>query len=234
MTLMDEPTGGPPLPPVARPASRSRSVARQRLEAMARLAPSVLERTEALVQAIMGRFPRAMGLLILTAAVAIITFVLAGSIGLVILFAFDVSPQASRLWLYMAIPLWLAAAGLPLLLVRGGRISFGRGYRRLITRAAAGDRQAMWALVRAYLDGGQGLVKDPSQANWWLTLLADAGDAEAAFWLHEHHRKGIGTFRSEHQAERWLRQAAEMGHAKAKWLVGKAGQAGTAEPHPGP
>ena len=175
----------------------------------------------------MGNHPRVTGLLLVTAWLLIVGLVLSGSLFLVIAFAFTVSPEASKLVLGLCLGTWVAVL-VPLLMVVDRRTSMRRSTRRLLARAEAGDTDAMWRLVDGYLKGGQGLARDPSQANWWLQALAARGDGEAAFLLHQHVRSGIGTFRNPSGAQAWLSRAASLGHAGAAARVAR--QAADAAP----
>jgi len=182
----------------------------------------VFAKANGLALRLVERFPRGVGFLLLAAAALLVSTVLIGTIGLVIAFAFTVSPGASKMLLWLCFGLSISVA-IPILMLVERNTLMRHSTRRLITRAQAGNKEAAWRLVDGYLNGGYGVMKDPSQANWWLQQLASSGDSDAAYLLHEHYRDGIGVYRNSTGSKEWLNHAATLGHEKATALAKKEG-----------
>jgi TPR repeat protein len=182
----------------------------------------VFEKANGFALRLVERFPRGVAFFLLATAALLVSSVLVGTIGLVIAFAFTVSLEASKMVLWLCVGLSIAVA-IPLFMQVERNTLMRRSTRRLLTKAQAGNKEAAWRLVDGYLNGGYGLTKDPSQANWWLQQLASSGDSDAAYLLHEHYRDGIGIYRNITGAMEWLNHAATLGHEKATALVNKEG-----------
>ena len=70
-----------------------------------------------------------------------------------------------------------------------------------------------------YLQGGQGLPRDPLSAQLWFRRAAEAGDADSMAALAGMLASGHGCIRDPAQARRWFEAAAKAGHAgAADWL----------------
>ena len=82
---------------------------------------------------------------------------------------------------------------------------------KLIKKAEAGDTYSMQQLATRYLNGSRITPQDFSKALHWFTLLAEEGNAVAAFNTGLFYAKGAGTPRDFEKAEYWMRKAAELG-----------------------
>jgi TPR repeat protein len=68
-----------------------------------------------------------------------------------------------------------------------------------------------------------------AEANSWLEKAVDQGNMEAAFWLGDMLRKGLGAKRDETRGVALIRQSAKAGNANAQAMLGALywkGQAG--------
>ena len=59
-----------------------------------------------------------------------------------------------------------------------------------------------------------------------ITPLAEAGDADAQYWLGDMYDWGRGVATSDLEARKWYRRAAKAGHAKAQYRLGQIYQNG--------
>lgn len=126
-----------------------------------------------------------------------------------------------------AIGLYLAAFTLlvaPLLwlpkrFINGPEARMGGTLKRLIACAEAGEAPAALALARFYLEGGQGLPKDPLSARLWFRRAAEAGEPEAMAALGGMLASGHGGPPDPVQARGWFEAAEKAGHPGASdWL----------------
>jgi hypothetical protein len=83
-------------------------------------------------------------------------------------------------------------------------------------RVTAGMREAIAAYDRG----------DYAAAATELAPLAEAGDAEAQFYLAYLHEGGLGVEKDAGRAVEWYRRAAESGHDRAQFNLGLAYQDG--------
>jgi len=84
--------------------------------------------------------------------------------------------------------------------------------------ADKGNPEAQLILGKMYMMG-QGVPKDPEQANKWLKASAAQGNADAEFFLGAMYllpKKDIA------EGVKWLRLSAEQGMQDAQYLLGKA------------
>lgn len=83
----------------------------------------------------------------------------------------------------------------------------------IIDAAEEGDEDAMEALAQIYLNGDedQDIEPDPAKCVYWLTKLAETGDATAMYNLGLHYVKGHGVQRDFVKAVEWMEKAAEAG-----------------------
>jgi len=84
--------------------------------------------------------------------------------------------------------------------------------------ADKGNPEAQLILGKMYLMG-QGVPKDPEQANKWIKASAAQGNADAEFFLGAMYllpKKDIA------EGVKWLRLSAEQGMQDAQYLLGKA------------
>jgi hypothetical protein len=84
--------------------------------------------------------------------------------------------------------------------------------------ADKGNPEAQLILGKMYMMG-QGVPKDPEQANKWLKASAAQGNADAEFFLGAMYllpKKDIG------EGVKWLRLSADQGMQDAEYLLGKA------------
>ena len=91
--------------------------------------------------------------------------------------------------------------------------------------ADKGNPEAQLILGKMYLMG-QGVPKDPEQANKWLKASAAQGNADAEFFLGAMYllpKKDIA------EGVKWLRLSAEQGMQDAQYLLGKAYMTGDKE-----
>src|SRR5262249_34520322 len=84
--------------------------------------------------------------------------------------------------------------------------------------AEQGNADAQFILGKMYLKG-QGVPKDPEQANKWFRQAAAQGNADSQFFLgasyllpHKDIAEGV----------KWMRLSAEQGNQDAQLLLGKA------------
>jgi TPR repeat protein len=91
--------------------------------------------------------------------------------------------------------------------------------------ADKGNPEAQLILGKMYMMG-QGVPKDPEQANKWLKASAAQGNADAEFFLGAMYllpKKDIA------EGVKWLRLSAEQGMQDAQYLLGKAYMTGDKE-----
>ena len=86
-----------------------------------------------------------------------------------------------------------------------------------IAAAEEGDEDAMEALAQIYLNGDedQDIEPDLVKCVYWLTKLAEIGNATAMFNLGLHYAKGYGVKRNFAKAIEWMEKAAEAGDEDA-------------------
>ncbi|MBB3017789.1 hypothetical protein FHR70_000829 [Microvirga lupini] len=92
--------------------------------------------------------------------------------------------------------------------------------------AEAGSQPAMIEVARALMKGF-GTLADPALAKMWLERAAGLGSPEAMFELYRLH--DLGAKPNVREAERWLRQAAQSGHAAAMYRLAVRYQQGTSD-----
>lgn len=85
----------------------------------------------------------------------------------------------------------------------------------LIRRAAEGDPIAQYEYGRRLLTGQKGVPRDEQRAAAWLYPAAAGGYAPAQAALALCYERGLGMPRSESEALRWYRRAAEQGNGNA-------------------
>jgi hypothetical protein len=84
--------------------------------------------------------------------------------------------------------------------------------------AEQGNPDAQLFLGKMYLKG-QGVPKDPDQANKWFTQAAMQGNAESQFFLGAWY---LLPHRDIAEGLKWMRLSAEQGNQDAQLLLGKA------------
>jgi TPR repeat protein len=84
--------------------------------------------------------------------------------------------------------------------------------------AEQGNPDAQVFLGKMYLKG-QGVAKDPDQANKWFRQAAMQGNAESQFFLGAWY---LLPHRDVKEGLRWMRLSAEQGNQDAQLLLGKA------------
>jgi TPR repeat protein len=102
--------------------------------------------------------------------------------------------------------------------------------------AEAGDPQAAYHLAQAY-DHGQGVARDPHQANYWYRRAAAAGSPEAAYELGvaaENTERPDGTPEDINSAIGWYRQALAGGEERARERLAALGAGASEDPAPPP
>lgn len=104
-----------------------------------------------------------------------------------------------------------------LLMAEPGRQEEGAQWIR--RSALGGWPQAMLRLGIQHLEG-QGVAKDPAEAQAWLTKAADQGLPEANFFLGRMSEKGIGTSKDRTRALAYYREAAEGDVVEALLYLG--------------
>jgi len=97
-------------------------------------------------------------------------------------------------------------------------------------RAAAGDREAQFALGRWHLDP-TGSVRNYTLAAHWLTKAAAGGRAEAQYLMGTLYEAGQGVERSPSNALMWFERAAVQQHAGACYNLGSMYAAGRGVDH---
>jgi hypothetical protein len=84
--------------------------------------------------------------------------------------------------------------------------------------AEQGNADAQTLLGKMYLKG-QGVPKDPEQANKWFRRAAMQGDAESQFFLGAWY---LLPHKDVSEGLKWLRLSAQQGNQDAQLLLGKA------------
>ena len=108
---------------------------------------------------------------------------------------------------------------LPLRFINGPSRRISGGLRGLVSRAEGGDGGAALRLGRFYLEGGEGLPRDPLSASLWFRRAAEAGEPEAMAALAQMLATGHGCLPDPPRARAWFEAAAAKGHlGAADWL----------------
>ncbi len=90
--------------------------------------------------------------------------------------------------------------------------------------ADQGNLEAMFLIGSMYLFGDElpATVKDPDvEAAKWYFEAGSRGHADAAYGLGLLFLAGKGVVQDQDEALRWIRHAAELGHAQAKSFLDK-------------
>jgi hypothetical protein len=105
------------------------------------------------------------------------------------------------------------------MLLGGDGVSLNRplGVDWLKKAAAQNDACAQWFLGLVYEKIGRAQKKPMpmAESRTWLKKASDLGHKESSFYLGEIFRKGDGVDINVHQARKYLRRAAVLGHAGA-------------------
>lgn len=89
--------------------------------------------------------------------------------------------------------------------------------------AEQGYVRALLKIGEAYDTGSLGLERDVTKAFQYAKIAAEAGHPESAFNCGIGYMRGNGVEKSEEEATRWLRKAAALGDADARYLTGDIG-----------
>ena len=93
---------------------------------------------------------------------------------------------------------------------------------RLIKAAENGDAPSQCELGLRYLDGKNGLEKDPILATRWIREAAAQDYAEAQYQFGRCFARGRGLEQIPSDAVQWYVKAAEQGHPKAEYALGNS------------
>jgi TPR repeat protein len=112
------------------------------------------------------------------------------------------------------------------------RNEFAKGFDRLYSAASDGHRAAQLSLSIRLREAARtadpttraGMIAD---ANRWINLAGEAGDANAQYELGLMHASGTDVDRDVYKAARWFQLAAQQGHALAQYFYGLALIGGT-------
>lgn len=107
-----------------------------------------------------------------------------------------------------------------------GRADFSEALKWYYRSARSGDARGMYVLGIVYLNGGDGMKKDPVEALKWLHAASLKGDAAAQFEVAKMYAGGTGVQRNDAEAFYWLQVAAEHGHPESQSLLGNFYQEG--------
>lgn len=170
-------------------------------------APSLLARADRRLQRWVEDHPRLTGWTLVLGALGLALF-LVGPFVVVVLFAWGLSPKGAGMLACLTLAVW-AVVVVMVASHRSRDQRYSRARLRLLARAEAGDPKAMWAVAEAYR-------REPVHAAHWLRLLAESGDARAAYELALVLERGQGLVRDLAGARAWLHRAAEGGYGPAK------------------
>lgn len=121
---------------------------------------------------------------------------------------------------------WIAAS-LALALCAGSGLAFDADNLRMITLAAESGADASQVLLAiAYLNGNQGLARDPARAAYWFEQAAIRGNAYAETRLGDLYAQGLGVPANQTLAFDWRVKAAYRGEVEAQIELGKMYQEG--------
>lgn len=98
------------------------------------------------------------------------------------------------------------------------RTDYATALKEVRPLAEQGDPEAQLFLAKMYLKG-QGVPKDPDQANQWFRRAAMKGNAESQFFLGAWY---LLPHRDISEGLKWMRLSAEQGNRDAQLLLGKA------------
>ena len=98
------------------------------------------------------------------------------------------------------------------------RTDYAAALKEVRPLAEQGNPDAQLFLGKMYLKG-QGVPKDPDQANKWFTQAAMQGNAESQFFVGAWY---LLPHRDVKEGLRWMRLSAEQGNQDAQLLLGKA------------
>lgn len=90
----------------------------------------------------------------------------------------------------------------------------------LRAKAEQGDADAMFELGYRYMEGKQGVAKDPTAAVVWWRKAADKGHRDAQYHAAYAYGNGEGVAKDETEAMKWMRKAADQGHPDAQYSLG--------------
>ena len=96
---------------------------------------------------------------------------------------------------------------------------YQKALERLMMLSEQGHTNAMFSLGRMYRDG-EGVKKDPSEAEKWFSKASSLGNEWAGVNLGDMYRSGKGVGRSGIAAVKWYMQAAGNGSVRAKIDLG--------------
>lgn len=85
----------------------------------------------------------------------------------------------------------------------------------LIARAKTNDRASIQALIVLYTYGNKAVQKDAAALAYWHSVLAEAGDIEAAYALALQYAHGYGVARDYSKAAFWMEKAGASEQAQA-------------------
>jgi uncharacterized protein len=121
---------------------------------------------------------------------------------------------------------WIVAS-LTLALGAGSGLALGPEGLTMITQAAERGADASQVLLAvAYLNGNQGLARDPARAAYWFEQAAIQGNAYAEARLGDLYAQGLGVPANQTLAFDWRVKAAYRGEVEAQIEVGKMYQEG--------
>jgi len=129
---------------------------------------------------------------------------------------------AMRNALPLLLVLFLFAGILPAQEISDPHITIGNStqsdYRKLLSQAEAGDREAQFRVAELYAFPEDGSVpKNAAASREWMLKSAEQGYAPAQAMLGEME---LGAAGDRGKAEVWLRRAAELGNTEGQFMLG--------------
>ena len=130
-----------------------------------------------------------------------------------------------RLWLAIFMMTGLVVCTQPAFAAEAGRKaaypSTESVFNTAKKRAEMGGKED-WLYFAKMLDGKRkGFQPDPDQATQWYRRAAEAGNAEAAYYMGKRYEEGYTVEQDDRQAFEWYMQAAEAHSGPAMGKVGK-------------
>jgi len=94
-------------------------------------------------------------------------------------------------------------------------IPFSADMEPLLVQASMGHAEAQAELGQMFCLADRGDL-----GAYWLQQAAERGSAEAMQWLAVLSARGVGMAKDDGESLRWLRRAAQLGHAIAREQLG--------------